>query len=290
MEKVDHAVLAALDRDGEATFWVDMKRKANLENLEGAPDSRARGKDVLSSLKGVARVSQSEVKKLIAGEGGEFVPFFISNTLKVTGDEDLVRKIAARDDVAGIEPDEALEIPEPVPAEGEIGPDSIAWGVGQIRADDAWSTFGARGEDVVIANIDTGVDFNHPALVRQYRGNRGGGVFDHNYNWFDPSAVCPAGAPCDNNRHGTHTMGTMVGEDESRANQIGVAPGATWIAAKGCESSSCSTSALLASGEWILAPTDLAGQNPRPDLRPNIVNNSWGGNSGSSWYEDRVRA
>ena len=29
----------------------------------------------------------------------------------------------------------------------------------------------------------------------------------------------------------------------------------------------------------MLAPTDLDGENPRPDLRPHVVNNSWGGNS-----------
>ena len=83
-------------------------------------------------------------------------------------------------------------------------------------------------------------------------------------------------------------MGTMVGEDAGAVNQIGVAPAAKWIAAKGCETNSCSDAALLASGQWILAPTDLAGQNPRPDLRPHIVNNSWGGGGGDPWYQATV--
>ena len=88
-------------------------------------------------------------------------------------------------------------------------------------------------------------------------------------------------------------MGTMVGEDASLTNQVGVAPGARWIAAKGCESSSCSESGLLGAGQWIAAPTDLAGANPRPDLRPNIVNNSWGAGNGpivDPWYEATVDA
>ena len=84
-------------------------------------------------------------------------------------------------------------------------------------------------------------------------------------------------------------MGTMVGDDGG-SNKIGVAPGAKFIAAKGCESSSCSESALLASAQWILAPTDLNGQNPRPDLRPNIVNNSWGGGGGDRFYTASVDA
>lgn len=140
----------------------------------------------------------------------------------------------------------------------------------------------------MVANIDSGVQYDHPALVASYRGNLGGG-FDHAYNWFDPAGVCTGTAPCDNNDHGTHTMGTMVGDDGA-GNQIGVAPGAKWIAAKGCEARSCSDASLLASGQWVLAPTDANGQNPRPDLRPDIVNNSWGGDGGDLWYQQTIAA
>ena len=120
-------------------------------------------------------------------------------------------------------------------------PASTEWGVDNVKAPQVWSQHNARGEGIVIANIDTGVQFDHPALVRQYRGTLSPGVYDHNYNWFDPAGVCPPGTPCDNNAHGTHTMGTMVGDDGS--NQVGVAPLAKWIAAKGCESGSCTLAA-----------------------------------------------
>jgi subtilisin family serine protease len=103
--------------------------------------------------------------------------------------------------------------------------------------------------------------------------------------------VCSADGKtvCDNNGHGTHVTGTMVGDDGG-SNQVGVAPRAHWIAAKGCESNSCSSSALLASGQWMLAPRDLNGQNPRADLRPHVVNNSWGGGRGNPWYQSTVDA
>ena len=130
---------------------------------------------------------------------------------------------------------------------------------------------------MTVASIDTGVDYSHPALAGKYRGRHADGSVDNDYNWFDPSHVCSTAAPCDNVGHGTHTMGTMVGgQIPDGADQIGVAPGATWIAAKGCASSSCSRAALLAAGQWIVAPTDLSGRNPRPDLAPDVVNNSWG--------------
>jgi VCBS repeat-containing protein len=81
----------------------------------------------------------------------------------------------------------------------------------------------------------------------------------------------------------------MVGDDGA-GNQVGVAPGAQFIAAKGCATADCSDAALLASAQWMLAPTDLSGANPRPDLRPDIVNNSWGGTGGDPWYEASVNA
>jgi subtilisin family serine protease len=103
--------------------------------------------------------------------------------------------------------------------------------------------------------------------------------------------VCdPPTAPCDNVYHGTHLTGTMVGEDPGKTNQIGVAPRARWIAAKGCEGVGCSLFALLSSGQWMLAPTDLNGENPRPDLRPHVVNDSWGGQPGDPFYQDVVDA
>jgi subtilisin family serine protease len=125
--------------------------------------------------------------------------------------------------------------------------------------------------------------------VNQYRGNLGGGQFNHNYNWWDPSHVCPNQKPCDNIGHGTHTMGTMVGK--ARGAKIGVAPKAKWIEAKGCETNGCSSGALLSSGQFMLAPTDLNGQNPKPELRPDVVNNSWStGNGGDTFYQATVTA
>jgi hypothetical protein len=46
----------------------------------------------------------------------------------------------------------------------------------------------------------------------------------------------------------------------------------------------------MGSFQWLLAPTDSTGANPRPDLRPNVVNNSWGGPSGDPLFQEAVRA
>ena len=51
-------------------------------------------------------------------------------------------------------------------------------------------------------------------------------------------------------------MGTMVGGDGPGpfTPDIGVAPGARWVAAKGCEDFGCSEEALISSGEFMIAP------------------------------------
>jgi subtilisin family serine protease len=290
---VDSAVLQQVAKGKTVSVWVIMRQQADLRPARAIRDWKARGSFVVERLQAAAKASQAGVLGALPAQAKAQQSFWIVNAVKVTADRATIDALKTRTDVAQIVADQEYRLPEPIPAVEQARIQSLEWGLERIGAPQVWQTFGVRGEGIVIANIDTGVQFDHPALVRQYRGNQGGGVFDHNYNWFDPSRVCgnPSLAPCDNNGHGTHTMGTMIGDDgDPGPNQIGVAPRARWIAAKGCESSSCSTSALLASGQWMLAPTDLSGNNPRPDLRPHIVNNSWGGGSADPFYQAIVQS
>jgi subtilisin family serine protease len=273
------------------TVWVVMHQTASLTQALATRDWKTRGQLVYNQLTATAASSQVGVRALLVTRGATYKPFWIANTLRVTADQATIDELATRPDVARIVPDSTYQLPPVQKGTRLQKVQNVEWGLANIRAPEVWSQFGAQGDGIVVANIDTGVQFDHPALIGQYRGNQGDGTFDHNYNWFDPANVCgfPSVVPCDNVFHGTHTMGTMVGDDGT-GNQIGVAPHAKWIAAKGCESNSCSFESLLATGQWVLAPTDLNGQNPRPDLRPHIVNNSWGGGSGDTFYQATVQA
>jgi len=292
--------LAANDKPGgnaagkdTVTAWVVLKERANLAGVDRMRDWKARGKAVHENLQNAANSSQAGLRAWLTSRNVDHKPFWIVNTIKVTTNKATLAEIAKRPDVAEILDDKTIPVPPLVPAAPVVPILGTEWGLDNIRVPEAWQTFGAFGDGIVVANVDTGVQFDHPALVNQYRGRQSDGTFNHNYNWYDPSLSCgnPSLAPCDNNNHGTHTMGTMVGDDGTPGtNRIGVAPHARWIAAKGCEQSSCSTASLLAAGQWILAPTDLNGLNPRPDLRPNIVNNSWGGGGGSNFYQQIVQS
>ncbi|HEX6872707.1 MAG TPA: S8 family serine peptidase [Micromonosporaceae bacterium] len=288
LAKVDGSLLAAAQSDVKVTFWVEFAAEADLSGAAALPTKAERGGAVREALIATATSSQADVKAILDSSDADYQSFWVSNSIKVTGSSTLMEQLAAQPEVTAIEPETALPLPQPVVEPASLATvNAVEWNIARINAPQVWSEFG-RGEDIVVANVDTGVDYTHPAVDTQYRGRAADGTFNHNYNWWDPSHICPSAAPCDNNDHGTHTMGTMVGEDG--ANQVGVAPGAKWIAAKGCESSSCSRTALLSAGQWIVAPTDLAGNNPRPDLAPDVVNNSWGGSGFDPWYKDVVSA
>ncbi|HEX5749558.1 MAG TPA: carboxypeptidase regulatory-like domain-containing protein [Archangium sp.] len=274
------------------TAWVFLRQQADLSPAFGMKDWNARGRFVVEQLQSVARSSQGDLRDQLRAHGLDHQSFWLVNAVRVKADDAALKALASRPDVDHILQEGDYRIPTPIPGtRSPPTPSDIEWNIARIRAPEVWSTFGTRGEGIVIGSIDTGVQFDHPALARQYRGRLADGSLDHNYNWFDPSSVCgsPSLAPCDNVGHGTHTMGTMAGDDDS-GNQIGVAPGARWISAKGCEDLGCSTGALLAAGQWMLAPTDLSGNNPRPELRPHILNNSWGDGPSDPFFRPIVQA
>ncbi|GHE27793.1 S8 family serine peptidase [Streptomyces vinaceus] len=286
--KIEPKLRTQLDESGKAVFWVYLDSAADLTAAGRQKTRAAKAETVLHAKQEHAARSQAEVIKALDGAKAEYTSYWIVNAVRVVGSQKLAGTLAQRPEVARIDADDKVTLPKPAEGEREkAGADAVEWNIDRIKAPQVWDQLGVRGEGIVVANIDSGVDYTHPAVNGQYRGKNADGTYDHNHNWFDPAGVCPTAAPCDNNDHGTHTMGTMVGDDGG-ANKIGVAPGAKWIAAKGCETNSCSEASLLAAGQWIVAPTDLSGQNPRPDLAPHVVNNSWGSATHDDWYQQIV--
>jgi hypothetical protein len=281
----------AISQNNTGAAWILLRQKADLSPAFGMKDWNERGRFVVEQLQSTARTSQGDLRDQLRSRGVEHQSFWLLNAIRVKADDETLKALSRRPDVERILRHEEYRIPTPIP--GSLVPSSgaIEWNIARIRAPEVWATFGTRGEGIVVGSIDTGAQFDHPALARQYRGRDPDGTIDHNHNWFDPSHICgnPSLAPCDNEGHGTHVLGTMLGDDEA-GNQIGVAPGVRWMTAKGCEYLWCSFEALLAAGQWMLAPTDLSGNDPRPDLRPHVINNSWGGGPGDPFFQPIVQA
>ncbi|HEY6738201.1 MAG TPA: S8 family serine peptidase [Actinopolymorphaceae bacterium] len=264
-------------------FWVRFADRADLSAARRIGDWEERGTAVAEALRSTAQRSQRNVRAALDAADVDYQAFWATNAIYVEdGSLELAEKLAAEPEVRSLHPTTTYEVPEPIAGEAdESGSErtrqAVEWGIASIKADEVWDQYGARGAGITVANIDTGVQYDHPALVEQYRDNLGDGRFSHDYNWFDASERC-GGAPCDTDGHGTHTMGTMAGDDGGE-NRIGVAPDVQWIAANGCCPSDAS---LIASGQWMLQPTDLEGERPDAGKRPHIINNSWGSGAPSN--------
>lgn len=290
---VEKGLLDKLAKGELTTFVVEFAATADTAPAKKIKDFEKRGRYVLDKLVVTAAASQKEAKAVVkATKGARGTSYWLTNVLVVEGDAKLAAKLAKLEGVSAVRAPKVFPLVKPVKTAAAIlaAAGDPEWGVAKINAPDAWAD-GILGQGIVVANVDTGVDYLHPALVNQYRGSNGDGTFSHDYSWWDPTSVC-GDEPCDNVGHGTHTMGTMVGGDGPGpfSPDTGVAPGAQWIAAKGCEDLWCSEESLLSSGQFVLAPTDLAGANPDPAKRPDIVNNSWGGWPGDPFYQEVVQS
>jgi subtilisin family serine protease len=276
-DKIRPELAKQLEAKSESDFWVRFAPKADLSKASAIKDWNERGTAVATALQKTAEESQEKVRSELDAAGVKYQSFWATNAIKVSSaSTGMAQSIAAHSEVEGLYAPIAYEIPKLTAGTDEKTVNSVEWGIANIKADAVWERYGVKGAGITIASIDSGVQFDHPALVNSYRGNNGDGTFNHNYNWFNAGGTCAA-APCDQDGHGTHTMGTMAGLDG--ANQIGVAPDVKWIAANGC----CpSDNALITSGQWMLQPRDLNGQNPDASKRPNIINNSWGSRNPSN--------
>lgn len=288
--KVDARVWEDTSGTQTAHFLVILRNQAKAQQAAAgahSQDEQVRG--VVSALNITARSSQVPVIAEVKKWNAPFRSFVVVNALAVEGGRGLVQALAARSDVAAIEADRAfrvpLEMPEPPVVSMPVAqaPSTPEWGITKTGASLVWAD-GYRGEGIVYANADTGVQWDHPALKGQYRGwNSTDSTVNHNYNWWDAIHASIGGSscginltvPCDDYGHGTHTTGTGVGETADQSNQIGMAPGAKWIACRNMDAGVGRPSTYIECLDFFIQPWDLNHQNPDPSKHADVISNSY---------------
>lgn len=299
MAKVEADLLDALQEEGSANLFVYMAEQADLSKAFEINDWSERGWYVYNTLREVADRSQAPVIEYAKTHDLDYESFFTTNAVYIkSGTLEEVQSLVRLPGVERLRL-EGVSYIEPAGEALQSAPDAYTWNLDTLDPDSnlygmqaaqVWSQYGVTGEGIVVANMDTGAYYQHNALVRQYRGNLGGGSFEHNYNWWDPTLTYPS-APGDGHGHGSGTIGIMAGETADLVEQIGVAPGAQWIACKGCtDSGSCYDSDTFSCADFFVAPWDLTGANPNPDMRPHVVNNSWGGGGCNTFFQAKNQA
>ncbi len=289
--------------DESVSFLVILKDQLDLDSIPELADasSVARAEDLYSSLTAHASTTQADIRTFLAEREAPFRPYYIVNMLAVEGDAQLADDLLARDDVDRLEANP--EIPQSILSGANTAPDygwarvlnfstaettlDMPYGLIYTHADEVWD-MGYTGQGVVVASQDTGVEWTHPALQPRYRGwDSATATADHVYNWFDawdltgrPGRCEPdAQIPCDDHGHGTHTVGTMLGNAQGTQPQVGMAPGADWIGCRNMHNGLGTPGSYTACFEFFLAPYPQGGDpftDGVPTKAPHIINNSWG--------------
>lgn len=288
--KIEPALLEQMTTAGQTDFFVWMSQKAQLKPANQLKSRQEKGRFVFDTLRATAEATQKGLRAELNKQGVVYRPFYIANKIFVRGGtQALLLNIAARPDVTRITANHTYQLEEPiVDRNAQDHLLTVESNLSFLNADDVWA-LGVTGQGIVLAGNDTGLSWNHPALINHYRGWDGLSA-NHNYNWWDATQAYPT-VPGDGHGHGTHTTGTMVGNDGS-ANQIGMAPGAKTIHCKNMTDYGGGSDLTFSECfEWDLAPWDLNGANPRPDLAPDTINNSWGYFGGNyPVFEDEIAA
>jgi subtilisin family serine protease len=257
-------------------FLIFLDKQADLSPAATLSDPVERRAWVYRTLAETAEQSQAPLRAELDRRGVVYRSHYLINAIEVLQRPGLRRWFAGEPGVRAVLFQPGVR---PYPRSFELpgldtsGPSGVEWNVRAVGADRVWE-LGYTGQGVIVGSADTGVDWQHPALKDAYLG-WDGSTADHNYHWYDPWDG--ASEPQDDSGHGTHTTGTIVGQDGE--NKIGLAPGARWIACRNMRHGIGNPGAYLSCMEFLLAPFPLAGDpfhDGDPSRGAEVVNNSWG--------------
>lgn len=288
LKKIDHSLIDKFGRQTVAEYIILMKERNVFEGKLPFKTKQEKAHYVYLSLVQKAKSTQAPILHLLKQSKIQYQSFYVTNAIKVTSSYEFMISLASRQDVDRIIDNAPIKMLDYTidRANGTARGAEPEWGLKMIKADSVWQ-MGIRGEGVIIAGQDTGYDWELSPLKKKYNGYKDSLNTEHSYNWHDAihknnprfpdTLLNPCGystkKPCDDNNHGTHTMGTMIGEDDE--NIIGVAPEAKWIACRNMDRGWGQPSTYMECFEWFLAPTDQNGENANPDKSPHVINNSW---------------
>ncbi|WHX38711.1 carboxypeptidase regulatory-like domain-containing protein [Mesobacillus sp. AQ2] len=279
----DAVLLKAFEREQVIDVIIRMKDQPDLNKIypqvKEKKNRAEKIKSIQDHLKEKADNSQKGLQQALSametkGKAKKKETLWIINGITASVTKEALDELKKREDIAEISLDETLSLPE-VTVE-ESPPRLPEWGLEKIYAPKVWGQYGLKGKGIVVGIMDSGVDGNHEALKKNYRGRDGNGQ----YSWIDLSGQGYK-TPNDGFGHGTHVAGTAVGGGDGEP--IGVAPEAEWIAAKIFNDGGSTTlSAIHQAFQWFMAP------GGDPSKAPDVVNNSWGNANtyNLEFYED----
>src|SRR5258705_60349 len=280
LQTVPKSVLAKIDpwvlvqtAKGQSEFLVVLADQADLSAAARLSTKDEKGWYVYRTLYTKAQDTQKPILDWLKSNGIENQSFYIVNMIWVRGTIDVALTLAARPDVGRIDGNPVIhnDLPQPsLVAEKtkSFAPETISSGVSYSHAPQVWA-IGYTGQGTVVGTADTGFQWDHPALKPHYRGWNGL-TASHDYNWHDSihssAGPCPGNSPqpCYDLTHGTHTIGTAIGDDGG-SNQIGMAPGAEFIGCRNMDQGKRTPTTYAECFQFFLAPYPVNGTPAQGD-------------------------
>ena len=268
----------------EAEFLVVLRDQADLSGARALRTKQEKGRYVRDLLLNNAHATQESLLSWMRERNIKHRSYYIVNVIWVKADFNTALELAARADVLRIEGNpplsnfpNSLSLREMTAQRESVT--TVEPGISYTHAPDVWA-LGYTGQGITVGGADSGYRWTHAALKPHYRG-WDGTTADHDYNWHDAihdSSGNPCGNdspfPCDDLGHGTHTMGTAVGDDGA-GNQIGMAPGAKWIGCRNMDRGNGTPASYIECMEFFLAPYPIGGGQGDPLRAPDITINCW---------------
>ena len=251
-------------------LFVILNNQADVSQASNMTDYDQRRQFVYDILTSHAQNTQADLRQSLDQLGIDYTPYYLVNALEVRGGLLTRLWLATRPEVDRIMPSPVMrpvdDNPE-LPSQTAPAPSTPQWNLTKIGADRVWQEFGVRGQGIIIGQSDSGVQWDHPELQDGYLGNAN----NHDGFWLDPWLGTME--PGDASGHGTHTLGSVLG------NNTGVAPDAQWFACANLVRNLGNPALYLDCMQFMLAPYPLDGDpftDGRPTQSAHILNNSWG--------------
>ena len=272
-------------RDASERFRVivEMTEQYNNPNLERgtAMMTRAQRREyVVNELKRFSEQSQAEMVRYLGqqstrGQVNVLHRFWIFNGVCCEATAECIGELSMRRDVKHVILDKEMHAIEPIDELGDRSdpPEGVQWHVSKVRADEVWNSLGKTGAGVVVAVIDSGVNYNHQDIsgnmwnkstdpnYNPLYPNHGWDIFDNDSDPFDEAE----------SGHGSHVAGIVA--SHGPVYQAGIAPGARIMAIK---------VGGWVNGEWVMGNANIICQAVEFALEngADVLNLSLGDDSG----------
>ena len=245
-----------LNQKGDEMISVNiiLKSQMNFDNSRNRAshtiDKNVKRNILVDDLKSFAEKEQQELLSILGAEQRsnkvtDISCHWLANYINCKTTRDVIYQISQHPDVFLIGYNEEKVLISNSYSERAASTSGMTENITKVNADDVWN-MGYTGEGVIVAVIDSGVNYNHVDIADHLWD--GGAEFpNHGYNTYDDNDD-----PMDKFGHGTHCAGTICGDGTS-GTKTGMAPNATLMCVKSVSDEGRGTADNINSGmEWAI--------------------------------------